>query len=76
MINNKNLITLLKKPLVVKDLYDKEIERIAYKNNGEFKLDENTQLYVANKAFNIVCKESTINVSWAECVAIFDLMER
>lgn len=76
MITNRNLITILKKSTTVKDQYDKQMDTLASQNKGVYQLDENTQRELANVAFNTVCKESTINVSWGECCAIFDLMER
>ncbi len=76
MITNSNLITILKKSSTVLNQYDKQMDRLALKNNGRYQLDENTQRELANNAFNTVCMESTINVSWGECCAIFDLIDR
>ena len=76
MISNDNLFSILKKKAVICSLYDREMDKLANQNDGVYQLDENVQLYVANKAFNTVCKESSINVSWSECCAIFDLIHR
>lgn len=76
MITTKNLLSVLKKPRVIYDIYNREIEIIAAQNDGAFILDENTQREVANKAFNTVAKEGIVNASWEECVAIFDIMDR
>ena len=76
MLTNTELISILKKSSIVRNVYDKEMDKLANQNCGVYQLDDNTQLEIANKAFNTVCKESTINVSWNECCAIFDLMNR
>ena len=76
MIQDKQLFELLKKAPMICAVYDKDMETVARLNGGEYKLDEETQLSLANKAFNTVLKESTINVSWDECCAIFDIIDR
>lgn len=76
MINDNQLFTILKKSPTVCNIYDNEMNRIAKRNQGEFKLDQDTQFEVAKKAFNSVCKESVENLSWDECCAIFDLINR
>jgi len=76
MLTNEKLLTLLQKAPMVKNLYNREMDKRASLNNGLYKLDENTQLEVANKAFNTVLRESSVNVSYQECVAIFDIMDR
>lgn len=76
MISNDNLFKLLSRSALVKTIYDTEMDKIALNNDGKYKLDEKTQLEIANKAFNVALKESTINTTWQECCAIFDIMDR
>lgn len=75
MLTDLQVITLLQRSKIVTDLYDSEMDKIATQNNGKYKLDESTQLEVAVKAFNKTLGEET-NVSWGECCAIFDLINR
>lgn len=76
MIETKHLTQLLRKSAIVRDVYDRQMDKLAKKHGGRYQLDEYNQLRCANDAFNIVLKESTINVSWEECQAIFDIMDR
>lgn len=76
MLTSEKLFSILNNKTTICHLYDKEMDRRASLNMGKYELDENTQREVANKAFNSVLKENTINVSWAECVAIFDIIDR
>lgn len=76
MIQTKHLITILNKPQIVYGIYDREMDSLARKNSGEYKVDQQTQLEVSKKAFSVVCKESVSNLTWDECVAIFDIMDR
>lgn len=75
MLTDNQVIILLQRSKIVTDLYDKEMDKIALKNNGLYKLDEDTQFEVAKNAFNKTLGEKT-NVSWGECCAIFDLINR
>lgn len=76
MIDTKHLLVILNKPQVVCDLYDREMNLIAKRNGGEYKIDQDTQLEVSKKAFSTICKEDVHNVTYEECVAIFDLIDR
>lgn len=76
MITDKNLFNLLKKAPAICHFYDKEMDKLAQINGGRYNFNEDVQLQIANKAFNIVLKQSTINVSWDECAAIFDIIHR
>jgi hypothetical protein len=76
MITNKQLVTLLNKSEIVVNVYDNELDLLASKNNGKYNLDDNTLHQVSLIAFNRVLGEDCNEVSWDECQAIFDLIER
>lgn len=76
MITNSQLFTILKKSAIVVNVYDKEMDKLAQQNNNEYDLSDNIQLTLANKAFNTVLGESTVNVNYEECSVIFDLIHR
>lgn len=76
MLPNEKLFTLLNKTSLVFKIYDRDMEKIAAQNSGNYNLNQNVQHELANKAFNTVLGESTVNLSWEECVAVFDIMGR
>lgn len=65
----------LSKGQLILDLYDKELENQARLNNGMFDLSDENLHVTCNKVLSTVYNKP-VNLSWSDCQAIFDMIER
>lgn len=76
MISTKNLLKILDKSVIVCNIYDNEMDLVVKNSMNIHDLNEDLELTIAKKAFDTICGESVGSISYKECVAIFDIIDR